>query len=150
MKQSWNTYASLAALVALALFPFGWLAEISSVAHLVGDTLFPNEVAHAVGHSLMFGALGAALLTFFPALRRRPALYLAIILSVALGQEGFQLLYKGRGVVLNDLTDIGTDLVAAGVVMALWYNLGRTRLRRSRALLSAEDARNDPAPGGRG
>ncbi|NTU81266.1 MAG: hypothetical protein HGA45_18110 [Chloroflexales bacterium] len=121
MKQTSKPYAPLMLVLALTLFPFGWLTKLSSQANAIADVLFPTEAAHAVGHTLIFIALGAALLAAFPALRRRPPVYMAIILSVALGQEGFQLLYKGRGVVLNDLTDIGTDLVAAGLLVALWY-----------------------------
>lgn len=122
MKHHIRHYAPLAALLALALFPVGWLAQLSSLANRLGGVLFPNEAAHAVGHSLLFMAIGLALLVAFPPLRRRPLSYLGIILAVAIGQESFQLLYKGRGVVLNDLTDIGTDLVAAGLVIALWYS----------------------------
>lgn len=121
MRHSTRAYAALAALLALALFPFGWLTKLSELAHAVARTLFPNEAAHAVGHTLLYMALGAALLAALPALRRRPGRYLGLVLLVAVAQEGLQLLYKGRPVVLNDITDIGVDLVAAGLVLALWY-----------------------------
>lgn len=127
MKHPFRHYVPLIALLALALFPVGWLTELSPAIHRIGSFLFPDEAAHAIGHSLLFASIGAALLLLFPALRRRPGRYFAIILAVALGQEAFQLLYKGRGVVVNDLTDIGTDLVAAGVVIALWYIGSRGR-----------------------
>ena len=120
MKQPWQRYAPLTLLLALILFPFGWLTVLSPQADAIGNIFFPDETAHAIGHSLIFSALGVALLVGFPALRRRPVRYLALVLAVAVGQELFQLAYKGRGVVLNDLTDIATDMVAAGLVLALW------------------------------
>jgi hypothetical protein len=130
MKHSTRTpIAPLAGLLALALFPFGWLAEVWPLFDSFTELLFASEAAHAVGHSLIFALIGLALLLSFPALRRRPWLYLLVILAVGLGQEGFQLLYKARPVVLNDVTDLATDLVAAGVVWALWY-IGTTDHRR--------------------
>jgi hypothetical protein len=149
MKHTLRQYAPLAALIILALFPVGWLTHLSDVADSIAGLLFPNEAAHAVGHSLLFGAIGAALLAAFPPLRRRPALYFGLILAVALGQEAFQLLYKQRPVVLNDVTDIGTDLVAAGVVMALWYNWSRAR-HSGRPAAPAERGANDQTAGRRG
>jgi uncharacterized membrane-anchored protein len=131
MKATLKPYVPLIALVAIALFPFGWLTHLSPIADRLGDFFFPNEAAHAVGHALIFAAIGAALLVAFPGLRSRPVLYFAVVLAVALGQEAFQLLYKRRPVVLNDLTDIGTDLVAAALVMAMWYRWSRERRRRS-------------------
>lgn len=131
MKATLKHYAPLIVLVAIALFPFGWLTHLSPVADRLGDVFFPNEAAHAVGHALIFAAIGAALLLAFPLLRRRPALYFAVVLAVALGQEAFQLLYKRRPVVVNDITDIGTDLVAATLVLALWYLWSREQRRRA-------------------
>jgi hypothetical protein len=122
MKQSIRVpLIALAALLAVALFPFGWLTEVWPAFDQLMGFLFASEAAHAVGHSVIFALVGSALLVAFPALRRRPGLYLLVILAIGIGQEAFQLLYKGRPVALNDVTDLGTDLVAAGVVWALWY-----------------------------
>lgn len=138
----------LLALLAVALFPFGWIAQIWPPADWIGASLFSSEAAHAVGHALIFLAVGAALLHTFPALRRRPAVYLGLVLAVAVGQESLQIVYKGRGLALNDLTDIGTDLVAAGLVMALWYGW-----QKAEGQQTSHDGRKDPydpAPGRRG
>lgn len=121
----------LLALLALALFPFGWLAEQWAWVDRIATFLFATEAAHAVGHATIFALVGTALLTLFPALRRRPLAYLALVLLVAVAQEGFQLLYKGRGVAINDITDIGTDLVAAGVVFAI-VRLATAQRKRAR------------------
>ena len=118
-----NRFGPLLALVVFTHIPYGWLAELWPWADQIATFLFATETAHAVGHALIFACVGAAMLAVFSALRRQPWRYLALILVVAVAQEGFQLMYKARGVVLNDLTDIGTDLVAAGVVFALAHAL---------------------------
>jgi hypothetical protein len=133
MKQPWHRYAPLTLLLALILFPFGWLAVLSPQADAIGKIFFPDETAHVIAHSLIFSALGVTLLASFPALRRRPMRYFALVLATAIGQELFQLAYKGRGVALNDLTDIATDMAAAGFVLALWYSWARGQGRKSRA-----------------
>lgn len=109
----------LLALVALTLVPYGWLAqELPWLQPLVYGT-FDTEEARAVGHTLIFLVIGAALLRLFPALAGRPGLYLGLILLIGVGQEAFQLLYKGRGLAVNDFTDLGIDLVAASLALAL-------------------------------
>jgi hypothetical protein len=111
--------APLAILVIVALIPYGWIAEHWAWLDAIVELLFASEAAHAVGHTLIFAAVGATLLWIFPGLLARPWPYFGLILIVALAQEGLQLLTKSRGVVLNDLTDIGTDLVAAGLALAI-------------------------------
>ncbi len=148
MRNNIRAYALLTALLAFALFPFGWLTKYSDFADRLIDTLFPNEAAHAVGHSLLFLAIGAALLAVFPALRRRPGRYFGLVLLVAVAQEGLQLLYKRRPVVINDITDIGVDLVAAGVMFALWYMWMRAAGRA--AAEQRQDGRHAQATGRRG
>lgn len=145
MKHTLRQYAPLIALLALTLFPFGWFTHLSPIADALGEVFFPNEAAHAVGHTVLFAAIGVALLFFFPALRRRPAAYLGVVLAIAVAQEGFQLLYKQRPVVLNDITDIGVDMVAAGLVLALWYIRAKDERRKTSAT-----PHHAQAPGRRG
>lgn len=114
----------LLALVALALVPYGWIAEANPWMQPIVYGLFATEAAHAVGHSLIFFVIGAALLYMFPDLAERPGRFLGLILLIGVGQEGLQLLYKGRGLILNDITDLGIDLVGASLALAL------TRLAR--------------------
>ncbi|HMQ34970.1 MAG TPA: hypothetical protein PKD53_29905 [Chloroflexaceae bacterium] len=154
MKRTIRTYAPLAALLAFAVFPFGWLTKISDGAYAVAKVLFPNEAAHAVGHALLFTAVGAALLAAFPALRRRPGRYFGLVLLVAVAQEGMQLLYKRRPVMINELADIAIDLAAAGLVFALWYSRSKGAGRRAGATDESEEQRRGghhaAAPGRRG
>jgi hypothetical protein len=125
MNTNLRRLTPLAILIAIALFPFGWLASLSSLAAEIGSTFFPHELARGIGHSLLFATLAVLLLRVFPALLDHPIRFFALVLIVAIGQESFQLLYKQRGVALNDLTDILIDLTAAGLVFALWYSRSR-------------------------
>jgi hypothetical protein len=120
--RSTSTLVRLAPLVALvvgALIPYGWIAQHWAWFGAFVNTLFATEAAHSVGHTLIFAAIGITFLRIAPWLIARPWPYFGLILVVALAQEGLQLITKGRGVVLNDITDICIDLVAAAVVIAI-------------------------------
>lgn len=119
----------LLALLVFALVPYGWIAEANPWVQPFIYGLFATEAAHAVGHALIFALIAAALLRVFPELHERPLRFVALILLAGAAQEALQLLYKGRGLILNDFTDLGIDLVAAGVVLAI----GREARRRARA-----------------
>jgi hypothetical protein len=146
MKPSKTQLLLIIILLALALFPFGWLATFSPLAALFNATFFPHEFARNLGHALLFASLGSILLLSFPALLQRPRRYFALILVIAIGQESFQLLYKQRSVAWNDLSDILIDLTAAGLVFALWYS--RANRRAEPRLQHAQASKpHDPAVG---
>jgi hypothetical protein len=115
--------AALAIGLALVLFPIGWLGEIWRPFGRVVDDLFSTVWAHAIGHASLFCLLGLLALAIFPALRRRPWRYLGLLLLAGVGQEAFQLLYKGRLLLFDDMRDLVTDLVgllAAFAIVWLW------------------------------
>ena len=123
MAKTTLRFVPLLALLAITLFPMGWLGRQSPV---VGDliaTLFPTNRAHAVGHAMMFFTLGLCALLVLPWLRRHVAAYLVLMGAIAVGQEAFQLLYKQRPILFDDIRDLGVDLVA--IVAAF----GAVRLR---------------------
>jgi glycopeptide antibiotics resistance protein len=109
-------WCSLVALLALALFPYGWLLEIWPDLDRAIGWAFATVQAHAVAHTITFFALGLALLAAFPALRARPLHYLGLVLLLGIAQEAFQLLYKQRAIVVDDVRDLIPDL--AGCVIA--------------------------------
>jgi hypothetical protein len=120
----------LLALLAIALFPFGWLGEIWPAFGALLSWRFDTALAHAVGHTLIFGALGIALLYSFPKLLARPPWYFGLILLAALGQEGIQLLYKQRALVVDDFRDLAIDLIAGGLIFAIaWLRVRRSASR---------------------
>ena len=112
-----------AALLALtAVFPFGWLAHQWPAFHTVMYFIFRGESAHVIGHFLLMGAVGTAVLLIFPQLRRRAAVYFAIMLAFGMSQEVLQLLsYKKRPFMGADLFDIVVDLIGATIVFALFW-----------------------------
>ncbi|MFL5805619.1 MAG: hypothetical protein ACJ8CR_28260 [Roseiflexaceae bacterium] len=116
--------------LALVLFPIGWLAEVWRPFGAVADWLFPNAWAHAVGHMSLFGLLGLLVLVAIPVLRRLPGVYIGLLLLAGVGQESFQMLYKGRLLLFDDTRDLATDL--AGGLVALALVLAWERLRRER------------------
>jgi len=67
----------LLVVLALILFPLGWLAEVWRPFGAVVAVLFASVWAHAVGHASLFCLLGLAALAALPGLRRRPWRYLA-------------------------------------------------------------------------
>src|SRR5262245_13553515 len=111
--------AALAIGLALVLFPFGWLGEVWRPFGQVTDYLFSTALAHAIGHASLFLLLGLLALAIFPALHRHIWRYMGLLLLAGVGQEAFQLLYKGRPLVYDDLRDLATDL--AGLLLALEF-----------------------------
>lgn len=102
---------------AVALVPYGWLAELWPLFGAVVDALFSAEWAHIVGHLGLFMGLGTAVLALFPQLRWRPGLYFALILALGMAQELLQLLtFKHRAFAAADLFDLLTDAAGAGLV----------------------------------
>jgi len=65
-----------------------------------------------------------------PVLRRLPGVYIGLLLLAGVGQESFQMLYKGRLLLFDDTRDLATDL--AGGLFALALVLAWERLRRER------------------
>jgi len=115
--------APLLILLALVLFPLGWLGEVWRPFGDVIDRVFPTAREHAFGHGSLFLLLGLLALAVFPALRRRPWRYAGVLFLAGVGQEAFQLLYKQRPLAFDDARDLATDLVgllAAFVVVWAW------------------------------
>jgi hypothetical protein len=106
---------SFALFLILALFPYGWLAHLWPPFGLFLNWFFETEMAHYIGHSLIFATLGWFLLSLLPTLRSRFALYLMLIGSLGLGQELLQLWYKQRPLGVNDGKDLLVDVAAAGL-----------------------------------
>ncbi|GAB4280358.1 MAG: hypothetical protein Kow0080_33200 [Candidatus Promineifilaceae bacterium] len=108
---NWLIFAILT-FIALALFPYGWLAQHwHFFAHVV-NTVFSTEVAHVVGHWLLFTIMGTAVLWLMPV--RQWWLFVFVILALGLGQEILQLVtFKTRPFGLAELFDLAVDLAGA-------------------------------------
>lgn len=116
--------ALLIMVLAGILFPFGWLGEQWPIFGTALGFVFSTAREHAVGHTVLFSLLGLLALAAFPRLREHLILYLCLLLMVALGQEGAQILHKQRPLDADDVRDVATDLV--GITVALtWVRLRR-------------------------
>jgi len=97
--------------------PYGWVVAWWPGLGFVVDTLFSAAWAHVVGHAGIFALLATAVLTLFPRLQTRPALFFAIFTALALLQEGLQLVtFKHRPIVADDLFDLAVDMAAVTAV----------------------------------
>ena len=120
-------YAPLLSLLALTLFPFGWLGTRLPAFGRAIDDVFPTDMWHAVGHASLFLLLGLVALALLPLLRALPLTYLGLMLLVGVGQEFFQMLYKGRLLLFDNSRDLLTDM--AGALVAFLVVWGWERLR---------------------
>jgi hypothetical protein len=118
--------APLLVMLALTLFPFGWLGTLWPAFGRGLDVVFSNDGRHAIGHAALFCLLGLVALTVLPGLRERPWRYSGgLMLLVGVGQELFQMLYKGRLLLFDNSRDLLTDLAGVVVAFAIVWAWGR-------------------------
>jgi VanZ family protein len=110
--------STFVAILAITLFPIGWLTQFSPAFDSFTGWLFPEPWGHFWGHFTIFSLVGVGALLVLPALRTRPWVYAILLMVIAFAQEFFQLLYKQRPIVTNDVTDLIPDLIGAGVA---WF-----------------------------
>jgi len=115
----------LLGLLALTLFPFGWLSQRWPAFGRWVDQVFSTDGWHAIGHTALFCLLGLTALAVLPHLRARPVRYLGMLLLVGVGQECFQMLYKGRLLLFDNGRDLLTDLVGLLVAFAVVWSWRR-------------------------
>jgi len=119
------------------LFPFGWLTWYSDAYRQVFDTIFGPLWVHILMHIMLYSVLAYLLASFLlrarsPLLSRSHlGLSLLLILAVALGQEGLQLLYQGRLPGADEFLDVGVDLGGGSLGIFLFWIQMRANPRRS-------------------
>lgn len=113
-------------LLALVLFPYGWLAELWPLFDRFVNLVFEAELAHVVAHAASFFGLGLVLLRLWPRLLARPRLYWALLLGLGAAQELLQLLsFKHRFVTGAELFDLGVDAAGAALALLWWRRRAR-------------------------
>jgi len=117
----------LPALVAGVLFPFGWLGDQWPAFGRLLGAVFPTDGAHWVGHAAIFALLAWCALAAWPALLRRPGLFLALLMAGGASQELLQRSYKGLAIRGDDLIDLAVDVAAGMIVYAAFRWLAHTR-----------------------
>ncbi len=107
--------------LAIALFPFDWLAETWPPFGALFDRVFVTARDHAVGHTTLFCLLGLLALLSLPALAARPIVYVALLVPAALAQEALQAMFKRQTPGLGDGRDLLYDLLGWCIALgALW------------------------------
>lgn len=108
------------------LFPFGWLTRYSNVYRHVFDTVFGPLWVHILMHGLLYAVLAYLLAGLL--LRRSPrisrcrfGLSLGLVLVIALGQEGLQLLTLGKLPGADEWLDVGIDLTGGLLGLLVFY-----------------------------
>ena len=121
------------------LFPMGWFVRTSPVGYRLFNTLFSPAWTHIVMHSLLFAVLAALLMQSLHgrlAARRAVPVVLALVLGVALLQEGIQLFSEQRVLHGDNFFDIGVDMLGGGLGLLLALGLRKmVATRASRPLV---------------
>jgi VanZ family protein len=108
-------------LLTVTLFPFGWLGTMWPGFEQVTDRIFSTELAHVIGHLILYALLGMAILHTKPHLATKAHLYLLLVLIVGLLQESLQLVtFKQRLFGVDELSDIAVDLLGAAVALRIY------------------------------
>lgn len=113
------------------------------------DTIFGPLWVHILMHIMLYSVLacllaGLLLTARFPSLSRyHIGLSFVLILAVALGQEGLQLLYQGRLPGADEFLDVGVDLAGELLgILLFWIQAKRVPQwlvkNRSQALFAIE------------
>lgn len=121
----------LGLILCLSLFPFGWLGERWPRFGLWLGSAIQGDLAHGIAHFGIFLMIGLTVLSLFPTLRSRLGLFLILGLGLGIAQEGIQLLYKQRSLVLDEFRDLMVDLAGMTLAYVIFW-LGRRYAQRSR------------------
>ena len=106
------------------LFPMGWFIRVSPLGYRLFNELFSPQWMHIFMHSLLFAVLGALLMFSLYgrlAIRKGVMVALALVLGVAVLQEGIQLFSERLPIHGDNFFDIGVDMFGGviGVLLAL-------------------------------
>lgn len=132
-------YMILVAWIAGILFPLAWVGKLlpgvrSSFGPIVRPYISPEWV-HVVVHTALFAGL-VLLLAFTLRLKRNLWSFLFLVIVVAafgLGQEGLQLVAKGRSFGWPEMFDLVVDMLGGLLGWLLWgivSLMGKIRIPR--------------------
>lgn len=111
------------------LLPMAWFTRFSATYSRFFQHLFNPLWVHVLMHAGIFAVL-AHLAANYLASRRTTASrsrvvlgVIAVLLVIALLQEGIQLLYKARPLGMDEVLDVGIDLAGGSLgVLVFWLN----------------------------
>jgi hypothetical protein len=117
-RARWRIAGMVALVVAaltLVMFPFDWLEGVWPAYGHLFERVFVGPREHAIGHATLFCIASGLALAALPALRRRPALYLAVMVFGALAEEAVQDLFKRQMPTLGDARDLLFDALGFAI-----------------------------------
>lgn len=117
-------------LILILWFPFDWLSTVWPAFGVPFRRLFQDAHDHFVGHLAFFLITGFLILTYVPALRRRPQWYACGLVLAALGQETIQAFARSELPVYTDWNAFKGDALGGVGAFLLWQAIlliGRTR-----------------------
>ncbi len=127
----------IAALLGILWFPFDWLAVVWPPFGIPFRRVFHNAHDHFIGHTTFFFIVGALLLAYIPAARRRPLWYAIGVVGAALAQETVQSIFRHETPTFTDYNAFRGDALGAALAFALWAIVEWSmRFARSRRLMA--------------
>ncbi len=108
------------ALLAVLWFPFDWLSTVWPAFGIPFRAVFRNIHDHFIGHTVFFLLVGLLVLTYLPAVRRRPQWYFPGLVLAALVQETIQALFRGQAPAFTDVNAFKGDALGGTLAFALW------------------------------
>ena len=107
------------------LIPYEYFTKALPLVRRGYDIFISTELAHVIGHLVLFGGLTVLLIIFFDLkLNTKTALLLGlVVLAVGLGQEYFQLQVKGRGFSWPEVFDLFVDMTGAALGWQVYARL---------------------------
>lgn len=114
----------IAALLGVLWFPFDWLAVVWPPFGVPFRRVFHNAHDHFIGHTIFFFIVGALLLAYLPAARRRPLWYALGMVGAALAQEAVQAIFRHEAPTFNDYNAFRGDALGSALAFALWTIVG--------------------------
>ncbi len=121
------------------LFPMGWFIRVSPLGYRLFNQLFSPQWMHIFMHGLLFGVLGALLMHSLYGkmeVRKGAVVVLALVLGVAVLQEGIQLISERLPIHADNFFDIGVDMSGGIVGAALALGVRKLFDRRTRQLVT--------------
>jgi hypothetical protein len=114
----------VALLLGILWFPFDWLSTVSPAFGTPFRMVFRDAHDHFIGHTVFFFIVGALMLWYVPALRRKPLWYMAGLALAALTQETIQAFFRGQMPTFTDINAFKGDALGGSAAFALWLVAG--------------------------
>jgi hypothetical protein len=129
VRYAWPTLL----LIMILWFPFDWLSTVWPAFGVPFRKVFRDAHDHFIGHTVFFLIIGFLILTYAPALRRKPLWYAFGLVLAALGQETIQAFARGELPAFNDWNAFRGDSLGGVGAFLLWQVIRLLQSKRGLA-----------------